>query len=227
MSTQPPVEDINAIVSRFQAWAGAQTSSHAKDGVRELTYDEAIRSRRHRSRVEEPLPEVEKSVSVQAERAEPRKIEKSAKSKKRIAPSRHTKHEPPKNAQRPRAAHPVAAPEPPAFRQVLAEKVSILPASSSQELALADRRTTALSLRISFAEHALLKRRAAEENLSVSCYLRNCVLEVEELRVQVNDLRAAKEAPQSLQHRGGILEGIGRFFSGIFGGNKSALSLRV
>jgi len=113
------------------------------------------------------------------------------------------------------------------MRQVLAEKVSILPASSSQELALADRRTTALSLRISFTEHALLKRRAAEENLSVSCYLRNCVFEVEELRAQVNDLRAAKEAPQSLRHQGGILEGIGRFFSGIFGGNKHALSLRA
>ncbi|HMD21153.1 MAG TPA: hypothetical protein VKH40_12570 [Alloacidobacterium sp.] len=227
MSTQPPIEDINAIVGRFQAWSGAQTPSRTKDGVRELTYDEAIRSRQHRSRVEGSLPEAEKPEPVQVESAKPLKMEKSAKPKKRIAPSRHIKHEPPKNAPRPRAAHPVAAPEPPAFRQVLAEKVSILPASSSQELALADRRTTALSLRISFTEHALLKRRAAEENLSVSCYLRNCVFEVEELRAQVNDLRAAKEAPQSLRHQGGILEGIGRFFSGIFGGNKHALSLRA
>src|SRR5579862_514948 len=110
MSTQPPIEDINAIVSRFQAWSGAQTSSRTKDGVRELTYDEAIRSRRHRSRVVEPLPEAEKSMPVQAESAKQRKMEKSAKPKKRIAPSRHIKHEPPKNVQRPRAAHPVAAP---------------------------------------------------------------------------------------------------------------------
>jgi hypothetical protein len=227
MSTQPPIEDINAIVSRFQAWSGAQTSSRTKDGVRELTYDEALRSRGDRSRVEGALPKAEKSIPVQAKSANQPKMEKSAKPKKRIAPSRRIKHEPPKNVQRPRAAYPVAAPEPPAFGQVRAEKVSILPASSSQELAVADRRTTALSLRISFAEHALLKRRAAEENLSVSCYLRNCVLEVEELRALVNHLQAAKEAPQQPQHGGGILGGIGRFFSGIFGGNKHALSLRA
>jgi len=227
MNTQSPMEDINAIVSRFQAWAGAQTSSHTKDEVRELTYDEAIRSRPHRSRVDVALPEAEKSLLVQAESSRQRKTEKSAKPKKRIASSRHVKHEPSKTAQRAKASHPVAAAEPPAFRQILAEKVSMLPAVPSQELALAERRTTALSLRISFAEHARLKKRAAEENLSVSCYLRNCVLEVEELRAQINRLRGTREAPQQLPHRGSILDGIGRFFSGIFGANKNALSLRV
>ncbi|MGC1296254.1 MAG: hypothetical protein WA869_14560 [Alloacidobacterium sp.] len=60
MNTQPPIEDINAIVNRFQAWAGAQAPARAKDGVREITYDEAIRSRRHRTSAEATLPAAEK-----------------------------------------------------------------------------------------------------------------------------------------------------------------------
>jgi hypothetical protein len=227
MSTQPPVEDINAIVSRFQAWAGAQAPARAKDGVRELTYDEAIRSSRHRSRMEEPLPEVEKSAPTSPANTKQTKTGKSAKAKKRINTARHTKRDQRESRERPRTNRSVPAAESPVFREVFVEKVSILPAPASQELGLAERRTTALSLRISFAEHALLRKRAAEANLSVSCYLRNCVFEVEELREQVNALRAADEAPRLVQHRGGILDGIGRFLGEFFGGNKSALTLRA
>jgi hypothetical protein len=226
MNTQPPIEDINAIVNRFQAWAGTQAPARAKDGVRELTYDEAIRSRRHSSRAEGPLPEIKKSAQTSPLNAKQTKVEKSTKTKKRIKNAHHAKRDQVEIARS--AARPSAAiPETPVFSEVLAEKVPILPASSSQELALAERRTTALSLRISFAEHALLRKRAAEANLSVSCYLRNCVFEVEELRAKVNALQVANAAPRLVQHRGGILDGMGRFFAGILGSNKSTLSMRA
>lgn len=214
MSTQPPVEDINAIVSRFQAWAGAQSAATAKDGVRELTYDEAIRSRRLRSRDEKTVAEAEEPASVPVSH---RKIENAAKPKKK-ANSRRVKPAQIKHVSR---KDTVASPKTPAFRQVLAEKVSILPATSSQELA--ERRTTALSLRISLAEHALLKKRAAEESLSVSCYLRNCIFEIEQLRAQVRVLQAANAARQALPHRGGIL----RFLYSVFGGSKNTFNLRA
>lgn len=219
MSTQPPIEDINAIVNRFQAWAGAQPSSRAKDGVRELTYDEAIRRTQRRQRFGKPLPKVEDSAPFATQTTKHRKAAKSGKPKKKIV----AKHQQPKV---PRKADAIAAPEPPAFHQVLAEKVSILPAAASNELTIADRKTTALSLRISLVEHTLLKKRASEANLSVSSYLRNCVLEVEELRARVDHLLTVKEAPRLLSPRGGITDRITRFLSGMFGG-KNMLSLRA
>src|SRR5262249_40886792 len=121
--------------------------------------------------------------------------------KKRIAGPRHhqsTQHE---EKKAPSAIVRGLVPEP-AFREVLAERVSIVPAAVPKEIAVIERRTTALSLRISSAEHALLKMRAAEANLSVSCYLRNCVLEVENLRAQLaQKIAEQKPAPMQLPYR--------------------------
>ncbi|HYK37745.1 plasmid mobilization protein [Alloacidobacterium sp.] len=224
MSTQPPIEDINAIVNRFQSWAGAQSSSGAKDGVRELIYDEAIRRIQRRQRSGKPLPKAEELAPVAAQSVKHRKTAKSAKPKKRTGTTRQTKRE-----QRggPREAVAATVPEPPAFGQVLTEKVSILPAVAPKELAIAERKTTALSLRLSLAEHGVLKKRAAEANLSVSSYLRNCVFEGEELRARIDHLLAAKQVPKLLPSRGGITDRIANFFSGMFGGRKSAFSLRA
>jgi hypothetical protein len=90
MNTQPPIEDINAIVNRFQAWAGAQAPACEKDGVRELTFDEAIRSRRHRTSAEATLPAAEKPAPASPTNARRRKTEKPAKLKKKTAAPRHT-----------------------------------------------------------------------------------------------------------------------------------------
>jgi len=222
MSTQPPIEDISAIVNRFQAWAGAQAPAVAKDGVRELTYDEAIRSRRpHTSKAASPAVAsqgAKKSTQAPAD-ATAGKTRKPAKPKKRTVPPRHGK-----DAQQPRETSPVAAP---AFREVLAEKVSILPAITSQEVAM-ERRTTALSLRISLAEHALLKRRAAEANLSVSCYLRNCAFEVEHLRAQ---LAAVQAEPKFMQpqppERVFLFASCFGFVRRLFFGKTTSLTIRV
>ena len=190
MSTQPPIEDIGAIVNRFQAWAGAQAPAVGKNGICELTYDEAIGARRSQSSKaassDVPSQVSKKSAQVPVD-ANAGKTRKPAKAKKRTEVPRHRKE-----AKRPRETNPVAAP---IFRQVLAEKVSILPAITLREIAT-PRRTTALSLRISLAEHEQLKRRAAEANVSVSSYLRNCAFEVENLRAQ---LAAVKAEPKFIQ----------------------------
>jgi len=180
MSAQPPIEDISAIVNRFQAWAGAQPQPRTRDGVRELTYDEAIGSRQLRKSPQEPLPQAEQPVSATPPKAKRRA--QSSNGKETVAAPRRPKHD--RSAISSTGGQVVAA-VPMVFRDVLAEKVSILPAVSSQNLITVEPRRTALSLRVSLSEHALLKRRAAEANLPVSTYLRNCALEVENLRMQL------------------------------------------
>src|SRR6185437_2856587 len=47
MATQP-VEDIDAVLGRFQAWTGAREATGMKAGVRELSDEEALASGRYR-----------------------------------------------------------------------------------------------------------------------------------------------------------------------------------
>src|SRR5690242_3285436 len=47
MATQP-VEDIDAVLGRFQAWSGARTATEARPGIREIPYEEALASERYR-----------------------------------------------------------------------------------------------------------------------------------------------------------------------------------
>ncbi len=51
-------------------------------------------------------------------------------------------------------------------------------------------RTASITIRLSKAEVAQLRRRAAEAGLTVSAYLRSCTLEVESLRAQVKQTLA-------------------------------------
>jgi hypothetical protein len=180
MSTQPAVEDISAVVSRFQAWAGRQTQSNPE--AREISYEEALRPKRQK-----------------------------APAKKRCAQQRKTA--PVKQNQ-------------PAFRQVLAEKTAILPAAKKTTAAALAPRTATLSVRITDAEQKLLKLRAAEAGLSASAYLRQCILDVDDLREQVRDLLAENQRLRA-QASGGILSGLAQFMRRIFGGNTAALSVRA
>ncbi len=56
-----------------------------------------------------------------------------------------------------------------------------------------------LSVRISAAEQALIRRRAEESNLSVSAYMRQCALEVEQLRCHVERTLAAMQSARPQQ----------------------------
>ncbi len=57
-------------------------------------------------------------------------------------------------------------------------------------------RTASITIRLSEAECAQLRQRAAESGLTVSAYLRSCTLEVESLRAQVKDTLAQLRAPK-------------------------------
>lgn len=57
-------------------------------------------------------------------------------------------------------------------------------------------RTASITIRLSEAECAQLRQRAAESGLTVSAYLRSCTLEVESLRAQVKDALAQLRAPK-------------------------------
>jgi len=233
MDTQPPLEDINAIVSRFQAWAGAQAPTHGKHAVRELTYEEAIRSSRLRTAPEKDAVAAEPAAPVLPAKAKhqsagERSAAKPAKSRKRAA-SRHAKSGTCKNKPLPAAKTPPAAKtqdvavQPAAiFRQVLAAQVAPVPALA------VECRTTALSLRVSAGEHSLLKARATEANLSVSAYLRSCLFEVEDLRAQLRQLRLAQQpVVMHTPALPGVFASCARFVQRLFRGKTTALAVRA
>jgi hypothetical protein len=59
-----------------------------------------------------------------------------------------------------------------------------------------DRKAASVTIRVSAAECAQLRARAAESGLTVSAYLRSCIFEVESLRAQVKDaLAQLRSAP--------------------------------
>jgi hypothetical protein len=226
MDTQPPLEDINAIVSRFHAWAGAQAPAHGKHGVRELTYEEAIRSSRRRTAPEKAAVAAKPAAPVlpakakhqpAGDSADERSVTKPAKSKKRVS-SRHAKSRTCKNKPLPAAKTQDVA----VFRQVLAAQVAPVPALT------AECRTTALSLRVSAGEHSLLKARATEANLSVSAYLRSCLFEVEDLRAQLRQLRLAQQAmPMPTSALPGVFTSCARFVQRLFRGKTTTLAVRA
>jgi len=63
-----------------------------------------------------------------------------------------------------------------------------------------DHRRTIISVRLSEEESAQLRSRAAESGISVSAYMRSCVLDAEHLRAQVKhalgEMRASLHRPQ-------------------------------
>ncbi len=210
MNMQPTIEDISAIVSRFQAWAGAEAPARAQGGVRELTYNEAIRSRRNGSRVEEAAPESEKPVPLPSINAAAESAEKWSWPKTRISPHRRMRRDRPTSAEfqgveSQAEESSVVLSGLPAFQQVLAERVSILPVPLPLDAEVSEHGTK-LALRISFAEHELLRRRAAEANLSLSGYLWSCVFEVEDLRDRTRHRMKAAETPRQLSYTGGLAE---------------------
>lgn len=96
-------------------------------------------------------------------------------------------------------------------------------AGSSHRIASADTskplKTASITIRLSGAECAQLRRRAAEAGLTVSAYLRSCTLEVETLRAQVKkalaELRNSAPKPSEFSSQsespGGIQTLLSRF----------------
>ena len=220
----PTSEDIDAVLGRFQAWsvshrAKENTRPRAKDlpeGVRELSYEEALESSRSRwqsrsqpsvsdelteevqtSPEEESIPAI--STAINQDQRED-KHAPSAFDSDAILPDRLNLSmvaNPPTKAMNP-VERPAAA-----FGAILAETLPaepdpgvlalVWPASPKNE------RQVSISLRVAASEQALIKARAAEAGLSVSAYLRQCALEVEKLRAQVHHTLALLEQQRSEQ----------------------------
>ena len=176
---QKPEENIEVVLGRFQAWKGAHETNAAKDGVRELSYEEAVGGSRYRLRKSAEIPLV-KPASVTAP-VRPRVKSRAAKARASEArvPSQAAKASAPKKARAQQS-----------FGTVLAQ--SVAPAMSKLTRANGTReRQVAMSVRMAPSEQALIRLRAAAAGLSVSAYLRQCALDVEILRGQVQQFMTA------------------------------------
>lgn len=237
MRTQP-VENIEAVLGRFQAWAGEQNAVKAKPGVRELTYEEALRSSRYRWPGNDREPARKKTEQdAPVAKAGAKQPTASARKKTAAAVAREDVEREVKKVRSKAAAgsgksEAKSAPEPqpeakPAFREVLSSQVMVAePADISAEAG----RQLAISIRLAPAERALIKIRAAEAGLTTSAYIRQCALEVEELRAQVREMIARME-------RGGTAGAVplatytpgffARWFRRLFLRRSPSLALRV
>lgn len=213
MRTQP-VEDIDAVLGRFQAWAGSRNAVEAQAGIRELSCEEALRSSRYRwkgadnGQVKNKLGSEAGVTPVASPTAD---SDSGPKSKMTAAQSGDAKHRAAKkvrgrnhavkNAREPEGAAPVKRERslksgptaktqvPTSFRELLAEKVQPVELIVTQPVELT--RQVAISIRLAPAERALIRTRAAEAGISASAYVRQCALEVEQLRAQVREALAA------------------------------------
>ena len=75
------------------------------------------------------------------------------------------------------------------------QQTGLAAGAAAQTVAERDRRAASVTIRLSHAECARLRLRAAEASLTVSAYMRSCVLEADALRAQVKralaEMRAA------------------------------------
>jgi hypothetical protein len=186
-------EDIDDVLGRFHAWANAHKASPKTsdmiDGVRELSYEEALQSSRRRWQTHNSSP----SPSACSEKSAAEFNDDA------IAPDTLTLN----TGTEPSGSASISAGEPllASFGTILSEAVSadvdsgplalVWPAANKSE------RQVSMSLRVAASEHALIKARAAEAGLSASAYLRQCALEVEKLRAQVHHTLALIEQRSS------------------------------
>ncbi len=236
MQTQP-VENIDAVLGRFQAWAGSSNAAETKPGIRELSYDEALKSRRYRWKAEDKTPAKKKMTAepgvspVAAPKPHPERL-KTAPAKVRDTKRRTTKQVRAENhaaKAEPAAKMAVKAVAKPQFCEVLAQTVrppEVIPAVA-QSLELS--RQVAISIRLAPAERALIRTRAAEAGISASAYIRQCALEVEQLRAQVQQALAAMErkTPASIPNPVSASGFFSRLIQRVFPGRNTTLTLRT
>lgn len=208
------VEEIDVVLGRFQAWAGSPVAVDAKPGIRELSEEEALRSSRYRWKGSERPPsknaasaassfehsaarlpsELRKGTAARKAAAGKNSARRIAKDTVGAVKSRASS----KAAHVPNRENQIA----PEFRDVLASAVrpakASLPASLEAQ-PLEGVRHVAISVRLDAAERALIKTRAAEAGITTSAYIRQCALEVEQMRAQVQQVIAAMERSAPVQ----------------------------
>lgn len=211
MATQP-IENIEAVLGRFQAWAGTRNAAEVGTGIREVPYEEALASSRYRwkgagansakkaaGRPEKTSiapaktePDKKRRAAKPARGREERKVTREAKTEtaKVASPSRPTvgNHGIAAKSAAPRRNITAAEPE---FREALAAAIGPAEVVVARPVELS--RQVAISIRLAASERALIKKRAAEAGITTSAYIRQCALEVEQLREQVRSAVAAME----------------------------------
>ena len=176
-------EDFDAVLVRFQAWSGSRKSKDRNDGVRELSYDEALRSSRYR-RGRTPKSEAteniaQEPVAVTTIRAEGTDENPRCEISGDEAFPDEAFTDAPDTVSLSSAVSETRAVVsekkgstwPPVFGAILAEAITpaanhsgalarIWPAASKPE------RQVSMSLRVAASEQALIKARAAEAGIS-------------------------------------------------------------
>lgn len=207
--TSRPNEDLDAVIGRFQAWTMTQTQTKpsAKNAVSEISYEQALRATARYHRPEATIPPLPQAAAWKAEPAVTDDHEDFLEELDVpvTAPARKSQHKHNKSARK--AASPkrtstaanASATASPTFKkpkhtkesfaQVLRKETGLARTESN---AL---RSSALTVRLSQDESALIKARADEAQLSTSAYLRQCALEVESLREQVRETLAKFHQP--------------------------------
>jgi hypothetical protein len=199
-SAPASTEDLDDVLGRFHAWSNAHKASRKIsemiDGVREVSYEEALQSSRRRwqSHTTAPTSSHESSLpeSPTDDKTPPNNVPFSDDT---VAPDTLTLSATQDGHNN--AIRAIEANAPPVFGTILREAVS--PDVTSGPLALiwpaagTPERQVSMSLRVAASEQALIKARAAEAGLSASAYLRQCALEVEKLRAQVHHTLALIE----------------------------------
>jgi hypothetical protein len=221
-----PVDNIEAVLGRFQAWAGVRNAVEAKAGIRELSDEEALQTGRYRWKparhndasappesgpaIVEPVPDAKRGAAKKSA------AKRGAEAKRRARGPAVSSAPTPKKVMK-------AAPE---FRDALVKAIQPSEVLVAEPVERA--RPLAISVRLAPAERALIRTRAAEAGVSASAYIRQCALEVEQLRAQVREAIAAMEhgsvVPVQVSARGpGFLATVARrFFQ-----RKPALALRA
>jgi hypothetical protein len=206
-----PPEDIEAVLGRFQAWSATRKlavrtphkSGDLPEGVRELSYEEALESGRYRwqARVRPSESDESKSDTDTAAKQNPPAAQATPLQTSfddRVLPDKLSL-----SPAQPHLAKNLPQEHAPTFNAVLADALPAEPDPSALALiwpaASKNERQVSMSLRVAASEQALIKARAAEAGLSVSAYLRHCALEVEKLRAQVHHTLALME--QGSEHR--------------------------
>lgn len=230
-----PVEDIDAVLGRFQAWTGASSAAEVKPGIRELTDEEALASGRYRWRGARAMQQTTGAGAVPAPvaagTASRHEQPKTDSVKKRGLARRATKKTPVKSVDSRAAAKTPAAAKGSApkatFRDALSNAVRPAEIVAAQPAAFT--RQVAISIRLAPAERALIKTRAAEAGVSASAYIRQCALEVEQLREQVRQAIAAMETgvPAQLPAPAGARGLFSRIARRIFSGGTQGIAVRA
>ncbi len=208
-----PVEDIEAVLGKFSAWSTSQPASpRPRSPVSVVSYEQALHATSFRRAPPGPLAKLaiaaEGEPSVRAQELPPtRSRTKTA----RAEPATTA----PKNQRRSTATveksgchayargelQPVAyEPEPtgllrvkPTFAEVVDKEI----ARAAEDLSVRAR-SVALTVRLAPDESALVKARAAEANISISAYLRQCALDVDLLREHVEQVLSESRAASAI-----------------------------